>query len=339
MAKRWTPNVNELRLLRRAAREGYDAYRYGSPKPITLPRIFTGQKRQNMVGKVIDIMRDWRYSPFEHEGATRAGVRTSLVLEGYGWQRADNEAMALIAEGHRLMGASRPTWIEGQWEYAIGRENCAQCRGPLDDAAIASRDRFCGEDCRRIMKTWQNANYHYAMTSRARWAYEVAQKAAIPERPCEWCGTMFRPSRHGAVTCSPEHAAKLREQKAGRLIPDRKCPSCGNIFHPQSRRVRFCSTACHNYHQMKTLPKRACALCNEEFQPTKTFMKYCSTKCGKKGYALEVAAALPEKPCAHCGEVFKPGKSTQDYCSRTCARRDRARKASAFTCQDVKKAA
>lgn len=103
----------------------------------------------------------------------------------------------------------------GQEEYVIGRENCVQCRSLLDEQAIASRDRFCTADCWRIMQTWQNANYHYAMADRARWADGVARKEGIPERACAWCFTVFKPATPDAVACSSEHAASGHDADAG----------------------------------------------------------------------------------------------------------------------------
>lgn len=274
------------------------------------------------------------------EGPTRAGVRAGLCLQGHGWQQADSEADALIAEGLHLMGAKRPTWSAGQPEYTIGRDYCANCRGPLDDESIANHERFCSQECRTAMQTFRNENFWNETTKAARWAYELTRREGVEERDCRWCGTRFKPITSIAETCSRSCTANLRAAREGRSIPDRECPGCGNIFRPPNRKVKFCTQACHNFYVMKSLPKRVCHECKEEFQPTKTYAKYCSKKCSKKGYERDVAASLPEKPCAHCGQIFQPAKSKQEYCSRTCASRARvARTSSAFTCEEVKQAA
>lgn len=340
MGKRRRLSERELVNLRKAKRDGYRSFRYGSSRPVSLPRIFTGEKRRHMVSRVLDVLRDWRLSPFEHEGSTRAGIRSGLVMIGHGWHQSDQEAEALIAEGLHLMGAKRPTWAQGQPEYVIARENCAQCGGPLDQEAIANHDRFCSHDCRRIMQTWRNANYHNAMASRARWAYEVTRKEGIPERRCEWCGDIFKPATPDAATCCPEHAAKLREQRAGRAIPDRQCknPACGKTFHPATRHVEYCRLECHREHQAAMLGTALCENpdCGKPFEKRYAFAKYCGGKCRK---AVERGKALPPKPCAHCGEMFGPKQAKNIYCSRSCARRDRDCKASAFMCEEVKEAA
>lgn len=334
-------NADYLRQqLNREARTGYATYRYGSTRPVSLPRIFTGQKRQHMVGKVIDLMRDWRYSPFEHEGAARAGVRTALVLDGEGWHRADFEAEALVGEALHLMGAKRPSEAEAAPEYTVAKENCANCHGPLDDESIANHERFCCPECRTAMRTYRNARYWLQMTITARWAYEVARREGIPERDCQWCGKLFKPATPDTVTCSRAHAAKLREQNAGRLLSERECkrPGCNKVFHPQSKKVEYCSTACHREHQAELIGPQLCAnpTCGKVFHPRFAFEKYCDAKCRR---AVENRRTLPEKPCAWCGELFAPKKASNEYCSRAHASRARVAKASAFICEEVKKAA
>jgi uncharacterized OB-fold protein len=321
----------ELVKLRKAARDGYVTYRYGSAAPVSLPRVFVGEKRRSMVAKAMDVLRDWRMSPFELEGPARAGIRAGLCLDGHEWRRADNEAAALIEEGLHLLGAKRPTWAQGQPEYTIGRENCANCRGPLDDETLARRDRFCCQECRTVMRSYRNDRYHYAAAEAAKWAYEATRREGIPERECAWCGANFKPATMGAMGCSPECRANLRERKNGRAIPDRECLACGSTFHPAKRGVKFCSLPCHNFYQMKTLPARSCEHCGTQFQPTKSFMKYCSRACGVAAFKASVVEADPSRACEACGNLFAPKKAAQRFCGRLCARRGRESEAAAVT--------
>lgn len=337
-------NADYLRQqLNREARTGYATYRYGSTKPVSLPRIFTGQKRQHMVGKVMDLMRDWRYSPFEHEGAARAGVRTALVLDGKGWHQADFEAEALVGEALHLMGAKRPSEAEAAPEYTIAKEHCANCHGPLDDESIANHERFCCPECRTAMRTYRNARYWLQMTITARWAYEVARREGIPERDCQWCGRLFKPATPETVTCSRAHAAKLREQKAGRGIPMRACenPACGKQFQPSKRVVKYCCDSCFREHQAAISVEKLCEnpACGKPFKGRYAFQKYCGGKCRD---AMNYKKPLPARRCLRpsCGREFIPKKSTVMFCDRICARNYREdAKASAFICEEVKKAA
>jgi len=335
----------EIITIRRHSGNGFMPYRYGSPKPVTLPRIRTadqrihkGEARRAMVGKAIDLLRGWRLTPFEHEGPTRAGMRSGFVREGFLWPIADLESEALIGEALQVMGANRPTWYQGQPEYSYGREYCATCRGPLDAEAIARHDRFCSTECRTVMRQHRNDNYHYAAAAQSKLAHAVARRESIPKRDCAWCGTEFQPATPDAETCSMACAAKHREFKAGRALADRNCanPKCGKVFHPSTDRLKYCSMPCHREHQADTLAPQLCAYepCSKTFQPRFAFEKFCSAACRKadlKGRTLE------PKPCAACGVEFAPKKASVIFCGKSCASRTRAERerASAFRCEEV----
>ena len=67
------------------------------------------------------------------EGPLRAGIRSDLCLQGWRWRDADDMARELLAEAFRVVRATRPTWNEGQPEWAIPantlieRTRCARC--------------------------------------------------------------------------------------------------------------------------------------------------------------------------------------------------------------------
>lgn len=320
-------------------------------------RIHRGEARKVMVGKVMDVLRDWRLSPFEHEGSTRAGIRAALVLEGHEWHRADDEAAGLVAEGLRLLGAVRPTWIQGQTEHVIARENCAQCRGPLDEEAITNHDRFCSDECRRIMRTHQNANYHYAMLDRARWAYEVARKEGIPEKPCGWCGTMFKPASLKTETCSTECREKLLRSR----LKNRVCRNCDEVFKPSKPHQKYCCLECTVEAQAEKgkaerrarLEPRKCPECAEMFEPNTMRQRLCSKRCKDRAFRRRnLKPDTPKKerqpaeprPCMECATVFAPMHPAAVFCSINCGRRYRyregpAKRLSNFLCEEVKEAA
>lgn len=247
-------------------------YRNGPDKPVTLARIYRGDARRVMVGKIMDVLRDWRLSPFEFEGSTRAGMRAALVTDGHGWEKADDEAASILEECFRLMGAKRPTWLQGQPEYAAGREYCIGCRGPLDAEAIANGWRFCCHECASTTRNNRPEIYAFASQMARHASYYAAAKASIPERECAWCGTMFRPAVVETIACSAKCAGRIRTD----AIPERDCLACGKRFRGRSKESRFCSTKCIRVHDRKTLPKRKCELCGDLFQPATTFNRFCS---------------------------------------------------------------
>lgn len=317
MGKRRKLSHTQKIMLRTAARDGFKTYRYGSPTPVSVPRIFTGQKRQHMVSQVMDMLRDWRSSAFEHEGAARAGVRSGLCLDGHGWRQAENEAEALIAEALHLMGAKRPTREEGQREYPIGQDYCQYCRGPLDEEDIAFHRKFCSTDCASRYMCTRDDDVAINAEHIRRNAYYLVRTKRFAPKPCAWCGTTFQPS-----------------------VPD----------------AETCSTACRESLHISRLPKRECERCGTSFQPRKHHQKFCSTDCTIAAQTAKKSAMLArergERSCKHCLTVFRPKRSDQFYCSTRCTSRASAKahklrqkakreeaKASAFICEEVKEAA
>ncbi|MBU4529781.1 MAG: hypothetical protein KUA43_08890 [Hoeflea sp.] len=237
-------------------------------------RIYRGDARKEMIRRVMDLLRNWRLSPFEHEGATRTGFRTALVMEGHGWQAADDEAAALIAESFRLLGAVRPTWLQGQREYSAGHEYCLGCRGPLDEEAMTNGWRFCCDECARVTRNHRPEIYQFAVSMARSAAFYAASKEKIPERACAWCGTSFKPATLQTVTCSHACAGRVRTD----AVPERNCLACGKRFRGRSIKSKLCSIQCIRDHDRASLPKRPCDLCGELFQPATTFNRFCSTQ-------------------------------------------------------------
>lgn len=289
MSKRRAFGEIELNTLRSAARAGYVSYRYGSAAPVTLPRIFTGDQRRSTVSRVKSLLRGWSLSPFENEGPTRAGLRSSLCIDGHPWPVADFEAAELIAEALHKMGARRPTWAEGQREYATGADYCQYCRGPLDEEDIARHRRFCSTDCAgRFLRTRDDDAGVKADQTRFH-AYYLTRTERFPERPCAWCGTAFRPTVADSQACS----IGCREKLHTASLPQRTCAHCRDVFQPRKHHAKFCSRACTTAAQSgATAAKRAeergersCPECRTVFRPKRADKIFCSPKCGSRASA------------------------------------------------------
>lgn len=238
------------RRLKRRYYSGYSEWRYGSGRPITLagpakhPPIFRGEKRRHVIDEAMDLMRDWRYSHFEFEGATRAGIRAALCLQGYGWHRSDQQTSEIVAEALSLLGAKRPTWNEGQPEYTTPRENCQQCRGPLDDTQIAHADRFCSAECakiaitRRIFEGSSKTDQAYIRAYRVIW---ISRK---PTLICEQCGKAFkqRGENGTAKFCSETCYYTNIKQRAPTISGE--CLYCESAFVAKHPKAAYCSKTC-----------------------------------------------------------------------------------------------
>jgi hypothetical protein len=255
-------------------RAGYTEYRYGSPTPVTVAPIYRGESRKHVVSLAMDVMKDWRLSPFENEGAARAGLRSGLCEKGFDWTRSDSEAATIVAEALHFMGAKRPTWEQGQREYTESGDNCRRCGGAIPDDMLfgRKRSRYCSDVCARAaiqQSDFENIRRHDDVY---RAAWHAIQRGSAPPRSCAHCGTTFRSKHPRARFCTPEcHGL------AKRTVPDRSCEHCGKRFRPKDRKVRFCSTQCGYSHRDEV--QRSCRVCCKQFTAASPTALYCSVKC------------------------------------------------------------
>ncbi|WP_126974659.1 hypothetical protein [Frigidibacter oleivorans] len=97
---------------------------------------------------------------FGLEGPLRHGIRADLCLQGWRWHSADRMASELLDDAFRRVRAKRPTWNEGQPEWAIAagtlikRTRCVRCCKPLPEGHF----KFCGDLCAGV--------YHNALSLR-----------------------------------------------------------------------------------------------------------------------------------------------------------------------------
>lgn len=228
---------------------GYYAYREDQkPKPAKkLPPIYRGEKRNHVMRQVMGVLRDWRQSPFENEGATRAGLRSALCLQGYGWERSDQEASSLVAEGLHLLGAVRPTWEQGQRHYVEAPENCRWCGVILPEEQLAGKRHFsfCSEVCAR------SAIQH--------WSFEA------------------RMSSDKTYSAAKDALARTRSEV-------RCCTNaaCRKKFQSPNPAAKFCCEACSNAHLSVLKHQRWCACCGTEFTSKMASKHFCSNSCSSK---------------------------------------------------------
>jgi hypothetical protein len=240
-------------------------------------RIYRGEARKDMVRRVTDVLRNWRLSPFEHEGNTRAGFRAALVLDGHGWQAADDEAAALIAESFHLLGAVRPTWFEGQMQYSAGTDYCWSCRGPLEEEDRAAGRRFCCDDCARLARTHRTDIARYADQLAYNSAYYVAFKDGLPEADCEWCGARYKMQHLKQRFCSKSCAQNVVWGE--RKVKPKPCLQCGTIFRGLQVEAKFCSPKCSARHRVDNMSERHCEVCKAVFRPRSSNAAVCSPVC------------------------------------------------------------
>jgi hypothetical protein len=301
---------------RAGAFSGYTEFRYGPTKTrpyLAKPRhrrIFEGPEFEAIVSRTAGALAGARWSKFQYEAACRHGLRQGLVLAGHRWGQADLEAARIVAAALSTIGARRPSWEQGQREYAIGPDRCANCGGPMDAAGLISGKRFCSPECARA----RYAQFDRIAILENGLAEQTARyffkRELNPDRPCERCRRVFRPAVDGARYCSALCARLAR----GDLVPDRQCDHCGKTYHPPTKKAasRYCSAECKHAAERKILP-RACSVCGKEFTPKRDAQTACSRDCSRRE-----PGKLPEKPCECCGAPFRPKTPWGKFCSPTC---------------------
>lgn len=126
-----------------------------NPSKPALPRKINRDRRRHLVDTVARIMREARdagHVPtlLNLEAPMRHGLRSRLCLQGWRWADADAVAADIVAEAMKRNGAKRPTWLEGQPEWAqqgagalIERTRCIRCHSPLPEG----HTKFCSKLC------------------------------------------------------------------------------------------------------------------------------------------------------------------------------------------------
>lgn len=260
------------------------ALQAAAPEEVTrkLRRVLVGDERRQVVDSVTVVLRDWRLSPWEHEGPARNALRSDLCLRGAQWPRADAEADRIVAEGLRAIGAPtiRPTRDEGQRYATSGREQCRYCTGPIPKRLFGGNAKpvFCSDGCaRRAHDLWEFEAGRFAGSS-ALAAYRGVLRSRHEPRTCQQCGGAFRPVREADAKnrfCSPECSAAGQ-----RTIPARECAHCGALFRPRSNQDAgvFCSVSCKldSFEARKIV--RTCLYCGEGFQARTAKAQYCSDR-------------------------------------------------------------
>lgn len=93
---------------------------------------------------------------FGLEGPLRHAMREALCLQGWHWADADTAARQLVDAALASLWAVRPTWNEGQPEWAIEagtlieRTRCVRCHAPLPEG----HHKFCSRLCSTTYNSW-----------------------------------------------------------------------------------------------------------------------------------------------------------------------------------------
>lgn len=166
---------------------GWSAYRYGEESGRRQPYLAKGSKRptivpekerRDLIADTAEILASAELSKFEHEASCRHGIRTTLTLQGNGWQLSNEEAAAIVTAALDRIGAVRPQFLEGQPEYTLSPgHQCQRCGAPLGDEA--GHRRYCSPECYESARRYRNEFWQRTEDiARAAAAYATAKANA-----------------------------------------------------------------------------------------------------------------------------------------------------------------
>ena len=251
-------------------------------------RMLTQGGFDQLVGAASLILTAGQPTKFEYEAACRHGLRVSLIRHGWAWSDADTSAALVVGAALQAIGAERPTWKEGQGDFAVAdcseRYACARCGKPIDESRKGGNPaKWCSLACGQAAYQ-ARARANGARTERAQYLAELAlrKEDAIRERsgPCEVCGThtitLHKHMRYCSLQCAG--IAKRARKKV-------KCAKCSKVFHPKRDDNKYCSHQCYSSNVRKPRPESSCLTCKTVFrwrQPA-VAQSYCSPTCNPRG--------------------------------------------------------
>ena len=127
------------------------------------------------------------------------------------------------------------------------------------------------------------------------------------DKPCGWCGKIFRMARDTSKYCSTFcYYAKVKSEN------DRACLNCGFVFHKSKKGRIFCSRACTSAARKIAVAPKLCPTCGQPFNrlawDTATCFKrrkYCSKICASAGVGKKLVKKVPVVFCLRCGSRIK----------------------------------
>ncbi|WP_058634401.1 hypothetical protein [Aureimonas ureilytica] len=242
-------------------------------------RLLSEDRFASLVAGMAIVLQTGTSSLFQFEGACRYGLRRVLVLQDWSWRDADMAAAAVVSVALMQIGAERPTWHEGQPEWAgtqaVDRTYCARCGKPLEEG----RRKFCSKLCSNADNKERGAKFGLQVSLaeyHATLAERRAQRLKDCSKNCDGCGKAFIGSHPSVRYCSQRCTrTEFRKHFA------RACDGCGTIFEPKKGMPsKFCDKACYDQSRKRSEGDQTCGYCAKPFSK-KAGQRYCSVSCGQ----------------------------------------------------------
>lgn len=259
-----------------------------TPKPLEPVRKLGKGRRTHLINTVIDVLAHGKPTHFAFEGSCHFGLRSGLCLEGWPWNDADHAAKDIVAAALKRMGATRPTWWQGQPDSAaeglvfVERTYCECCRSKMPKAAAVQTGwakRFCSKLCNEHARNRYRRSYGQQRTTAE---LHMAQKAMgerkrqLREKICVQCSEFYVPDQSSMGLYCSRTCAGLGNR--GRRVPLPKCVTCGKEC--KQTRTKYCSKAC--FRATIARDEKSCEVCSRTFYPPDNGTKTCSRECRYK---------------------------------------------------------
>jgi hypothetical protein len=248
---------------------------------------------ERMIASVTEILRAGDSSKFEYEAACRYGIRSHLCLKGALWDEADQRAASIVTAALDQIKAVRPTFWEGQSDYADTDTSAGFCaRGscgrpiPVDlESSNGTPIKYCSKICKNRAHA-DRARIHGNKSSLAEYLAVCAAQSERTlhdrARDCPECGKHFLTRDPSRKYCSRRC---WREATAATQSP---CARCGAMFTPKNsgdgKITKFCSKECSGAARIKDRVERQCPTCLSIFRPAfpSKRTRFCSLSCAAK---------------------------------------------------------
>jgi hypothetical protein len=159
-----------------------------SSEAAPLPKVvrITRDRRRHIVRTVAAILATAEPTPFALEASCRHAIRSRLCLRGWTWAKSDDMAADIVRDALKRVGAQRPTWLQGQPEWAnegfapILRTRCIRCSARLPEGHWKFCSQLCGQahfhNQSRIQAATEGEAYDLVVDRFGKWGQDAAAR-------------------------------------------------------------------------------------------------------------------------------------------------------------------
>lgn len=250
-------------------------------------QIVKGERRKHVISEIMEVLDDFRDNPWQHEGETRAGLRSALCLAGHQWGASDIESAGLVTAAFQKLGqGSRPSWDEGQRAYVDRGSSCACCGIELESGV----GRYCSALCAKAALSHRSGGAEFSRSGAAQAAYKAILRETAPSKICVECGVSYKPVSVWKV--SQKYCGTSCYHASLKQYEPQPCITCATMFTPRRADNIYCSARCHKEKLFADRSfAKVCGCCGVSFTAKADNAAFCTISCRNKAqYRRRIAA-------------------------------------------------